>query len=63
MAAGAVCMWQGWSILENELSCRDSGSNADTVLKILRKVVVDKTSRHFDVDLSELLKDKDDGKD
>jgi hypothetical protein len=49
--AGVVIFWQLWSILENESSC----SNANWA-KVLQKIMVDKTSRHFDVDLSELKK-------
>ena len=49
VAAGAICFWQLWSILENESSC-----NGSKWAKILQRVLVDKTSRHFDIDLSEL---------
>lgn len=52
IVAGAVCFWQAWSILENESSC----SKAKWA-KIAQKILVDKTERHFDVDLSD-LKDK-----
>lgn len=52
VTTGALVFWQVWSILENESSCR---SEQDAKLwKLLQKVMVDKTSRHFDVDLSEL---------
>ena len=49
IAAGTVCFWQLWSMLENESSCSD-----ERWAKVLQKVLVDKTERHFDVDLSEL---------
>lgn len=49
VAAGAVCFWQLWSILENESSC-----NGAKWAKLLQKILVDKTSRHFDIDLSAL---------
>ena len=49
IAAGAVCFWQLWSMLENESSCSD-----ERWAKVLQKVLVDKTERHFDVDLSDL---------
>lgn len=49
VAAGAICFWQLWSILENESSC-----NGSRWAKLLQKILVDKTSRHFDIDLSEL---------
>lgn len=49
VAAGAVIFWQGWSILENCSSC-----NGAKWAKILQKIMVDKTERHLDIDLSEL---------
>jgi hypothetical protein len=49
VAAGAICFWQLWSILENESSC-----NGAKWAKIMQKILVDKTSRHFDIDLSDL---------
>ena len=51
ITAGAVCFWQLWSMLENESSCSD-----EKWAKVLQKVLVDKTARHFDVDLSDLKK-------
>lgn len=53
VAAGAICFWQLWSILENESSC-----NGSKWAKLLQKILVDKTSRHFDIDLSDLNTDK-----
>ena len=49
VAAGAICFWQLWSILENESSCSDS-----KWARVLQKILIDKTSRHFDVDLSDI---------
>lgn len=49
VAAGAICFWQLWSILENESSC-----NGSRWAKLLQKILVDKTARHFDIDLNEL---------
>lgn len=49
VAAGAICFWQLWSILENESSC-----NGSRWARVLQKILVDKTSRHFDIDLSEI---------
>jgi len=49
VAAGAVIFWQGWSILENASSC-----NGAKWAKILQKIMVDKTERHLDIDLSDL---------
>jgi hypothetical protein len=51
ITAGAVCFWQLWSMLENESSCSD-----EKWAKVLQNVLVDKTARHFDVDLSDLTK-------
>jgi hypothetical protein len=47
--AGAVCFWQIWSMLENESSCNDANW-----AKIAQRILVDKTERHFDIDLHEL---------
>lgn len=49
VAAGAICFWQLWSILENESSC-----NGAKWARVMQKILMDKTSRHFDVDLTEL---------
>ena len=49
VAAGAICFWQLWSILENESSC-----NGARWAKLLQRIAVDKTERHFDIDLSEM---------
>ena len=49
VAAGAICFWQIWSILENESSC-----NGARWARAAQHVLIDKTSRHFDIDLSEL---------
>lgn len=53
IAAGAICFWQVWSILENESSC----NNAKWA-KIAQRIMVDKTERHFDIDLHELKEDR-----
>lgn len=55
MVAGAVCFWQIWSMLENESSCNDA-----KWAKVAQRVLVDKTERHFDIDLHE-LRHNDDG--
>lgn len=49
IAAGGICFRQLWSILENESSC-----NGAKWAKTLQKILVDKTERYFDIDLSEL---------
>ena len=59
MAAGVVCMEQLLSIAENKASCRLPGDKHARIWKILAKVLIDKTSRHFDTDLSDLEKELD----
>lgn len=54
IVAGMVCFWQIWSMLENESSCNNAAW-----AKIAQKILVDKTERHFDIDLSELRKGKE----
>ena len=49
LAAGLVIGWQLWSCLENISSC-----NGAKWALILQQVMVDKTERHFDIDLSAL---------
>lgn len=46
---GVICFEQAWSMLENESSCRDE--NESRFWKLLQKIMVDKTERHFDVNL------------
>lgn len=53
MVAGAVCFWQIWSMLENESSCNDA-----KWAKIAQRIMVDKTERHFDIDLHELKEEQ-----
>ena len=58
IAAGVVCAEQGLSIAENKASCRLPGDNHARVWNMLAKVLIDKTERHFDIDLgSEAHKD------
>lgn len=71
IAAGVVCAEQLLSIAENKASCRLPGDKHARVWKLLAKVLIDKTARHFDTDISILeedlqkvettLKDDDDG--
>lgn len=49
MAAGAICFWQLWSVLENESSCNDA-----PWARMAQRILIDKTERHLDIDLSEL---------
>ncbi|MBQ3325472.1 MAG: phage holin family protein [Muribaculaceae bacterium] len=58
VAAGAVIFWQGWSILENCSSC-----NGAKWAQLLQKIMVDKTERHLDIDLSDLKQHGADGND
>lgn len=62
MATGAVCGVQLLSIAENKSSCRHPGDKGYKYWKVLAKVLIDKTERHFDTDLSGLTDDKDEEK-
>ena len=57
IVTGVICFEQAWSILENESSCREE--HESKFWKLLQKIMIDKTARHFDVDLDELNKDKE----
>lgn len=52
IVTGIICFEQAWSMLENESSCRPEPEKR--LWRILQKIMVDKTSRHFDVNLDEL---------
>ena len=54
MVTGVICFEQAWSILENESSCRDE--NESRFWRLLQRIMVDKTERHFDITLDELNK-------
>lgn len=56
IVTGVICFEQAWSILENESSCRSD--NEGSFYKLLQKIMIDKTSRHFDVDLNGLKDEK-----
>lgn len=49
---GVICFEQAWSILENESSCRPETESQ--MWRVLQRIMVDKTARHFDVNLDEL---------
>ena len=53
IAAAVVCAEQSLSIAENKASCRLPGDKHARVWKMLAKVLIDKTERHFDIDLGE----------
>lgn len=57
IVTGVICFEQAWSILENESSCREESESR--FWKMLQRIMIDKTARHFDVDLDELNKDKE----
>ena len=57
IAAGVVCAEQLLSIAENKASCRLPGDKHARVWKLLAKVLIDKTARHFDTDVSILESD------
>lgn len=56
IVTGVICFEQAWSILENESSCR---SDEDSRFwKMLQKIMIDKTARHFDVNLDDLQQER-----
>ena len=57
IAAGVVCAEQLLSIAENKASCRLPGDKHARIWKMLAKVLIDKTARHFDCDPSILEDD------
>lgn len=52
IVTGVICFEQAWSIFENESSCRSDDDSR--FWKVLQKVMIDKTERHFDVNLDAL---------
>lgn len=52
IVTGIICFEQAWSIMENESSCRDEAESM--FWKLLQKVMIDKTARHFDVNFDDL---------
>lgn len=61
IVTGIICFEQAWSIMENESSCRDEAESM--FWKVLQKIMIDKTSRHFDVDIKEAVESvKSEGK-
>lgn len=55
IVTGAICFEQAWSIFENESSCRNEEDSR--LWKTLQRIMVDKTARHFDVNLDKLKDD------
>lgn len=60
MAAGVVCAEQALSIAENKASCRLPGDKHARLWKALAKVLIDKTERHFEIDLNPLKEETHD---
>lgn len=60
VCTAAILFEQLLSIAENMASCTDTDSR---FWKILRKVLIDKTERHFEVDLDELKDNQNKGRD
>ena len=54
VATGIICAVQLLSIAENKASCRFPDDKNYIIWKTLAKVLLDKTERHFDVDLGDL---------
>jgi hypothetical protein len=54
IATGVICLVQLLSIAENKASCRRPGDRGYRLWQVLAKILIDKTERHFDTDLSEL---------
>lgn len=52
VATGAILFEQAWSALENNSSCRSEEDSR--FWKMLQRIMIDKTERHFDVNLDEL---------
>jgi hypothetical protein len=55
MVTGAILFEQAWSALENNSSCRSERDSR--MWRIMQRIMVDKTERHFRIDLSELKED------
>lgn len=56
IVTGAICFEQFWSMLENESSCRSESESR--FWRMLQRIMVDKTERHFSVGLDELKTEK-----
>ena len=59
IATGVICAVQLLSIAENKCSCRQPIDRGYRLWKVLAKILIDKTERHFDTDLSELKEELD----
>ena len=61
IAAAVVCAEQALSIAENKSSCRLPGDKHARLWKILARVLIDKTERHFDINLGPEAHKDDEG--
>lgn len=52
IVTGVICFEQAWSILENQSSCRDEAESM--FWKLLQKIMIDKTERHFNINLEQV---------
>lgn len=52
IATGVILFEQAWSAMENNSSCRSEEDSR--FWRVLQKIMVDKTERHFDVNLDDL---------
>ena len=59
IATGVICGVQLLSIAENKSSCRTPQDKGWVIWKTLATVLIDKTERHFDVNLSNLKENFD----
>lgn len=57
IVAGVICFEQAWSIMENESSCRNESESR--FWRMLQKIMIDKTERHFDVHLDDIKKQEE----
>lgn len=53
IAAGVIAAEQTVSIAENKASCRDDNDKHARIWRWMARIVIDKTERHFDVNLDE----------
>jgi len=60
IVTGVICFEQAWSILENESSCRSKSDGR--LYQMLQRIMIDKTERHFDIELDDFKTEKDNTK-
>lgn len=57
IVTGVICFEQAWSIMENESSCRNESESR--FWRMLQKIMIDKTERHFDIHLDDIKKQEE----